>query len=390
MFPHIAAVDGSRSERRPVLDSITGLRFFAAFFVVLYHYAPQLLSGFPAVLRNIGSAGYTAVGLFFLLSGFVLSYRYLEGGSFRGSAQSFWIARIARIYPAYLVGFVLAAPFVIGASLRANSPATAAAKLGLNGVLTLGLVQSWTPWTAWYWNTPGWSLSTEVFFYLCFPFAAVFVCRLGRAQLLWAMALLWIVAIAGPAVLVSAIQPGQQPPLPIAQLAMEVSPLFRLPEFLIGVLLGRLYLIEGMAKQGTGGGWLVFFGLAALLAALAWSPLIPRPLLSGGLLAPATALVLYGLALGGGVVGSLLSHKGVVLLGEASYSVYILQWPVAHALGIESGAPSWLSFLVFSALLVAVSLLCLRWVEIPARRAILSRSKRSPGRVPQYRPALAP
>ncbi len=95
-----------------------------------------MLVGFPTVVERIASVGYTAVGLFFLLSGFVLSYRYLgRDGVFQGSRRFFWVARLARIYPAYLAGFLLAAPFVIAESLRVNTPVTAAAKLGLNGVL---------------------------------------------------------------------------------------------------------------------------------------------------------------------------------------------------------------------------------------------------------------
>lgn len=369
------------AERRPELDSITGLRFFAAFFVVVYHYAPALFAHSPSAVRNLVASGYTAVGLFFVLSGFVLSYRYLEQGGFRGTKRAFWVARLARIYPAYLAGFLLAAPFVIGASLAVNSLSAAAAKLSVNAVLALALLQSWTPFTAWYWNTPGWSLSTEVFFYFCFPLAAPLVCRLGRVQALIAIALLYIAAIAGPAALIWISQTAQAPPLPIPQLAIEVNPLFRLPEFLIGVLLGRVYLLRDRTRHPANQ-WLAPLGLAVVLIVLCAAPAIPRPLLSGGLLAPATALLIYGLADGTSLLEPLLSNPVIVRLGEASYSIYILQWPIAHALGVESGATSWLSFSSFAAALIVISLLCLKWAEIPARKAILSASRKS-GRTAQ-------
>lgn len=353
-------------------------------FVVVYHYALPILAEGPQALTNIAAAGYTAVGLFFLLSGFVLSYRYIDNdGRFLGSPRSFWLARLARIYPAYLAGLTLAAPFVIQASLKANPAPVAAAKLGINGVLALFLQQSWTPWTAWYWNTPGWSLSTEVFFYFCFPLLAPLAGRLVREQILLAMGVLWVIALSGPVLLSCLIPVAAQPPVGPLQLGVEVGPLFRLPEFLLGVLLGRLYVIRGV-RRGTES-WMMAAGVASLGLALAASPWIPRPLLSNGMLAPATALILLSLAPGRGIAGSVLSHKLFVRLGEASYSIYILQWPVAHAFGIPSGTDSALMFGTYAVALIGVSFLCLRWVEMPARRAILYRFGRPQGRKIQVR-----
>jgi len=361
---------------RPELQALTGLRFLAAFFVVIYHYAQPILSGSPNAVKNIGAAGYTAVGLFFLLSGFVLSYRYIDkDGHFLASPQSFWRARLARIYPAYLAGFALAAPFVIEASLRVNPLPVAAAKLGLNGVLALFLQQSWTPWTAWYWNTPGWSLSTEVFFYFGFPFLAPMASRLGYRQILPAIGLLWTVALFGP-ILLSCFRPvSAQPPMRPLQLAIEVMPLFRLPEFLIGVLLGRLYVLRGV-RHGMEN-WMAAAGMGAVLFSLAISPAIPRPLLSNGILIPAAGLVLLTLASGRGFASFILSRQLFVRLGEASYSIYILQLPVAHAFGIPSGTASVALFTAYAATLTGLSFFCLYWIEMPARKAVLNRFGRT-------------
>ena len=82
------------------LHALTGLRFFAAFSVVIYHFAQPLFAGAAAPIRSLAGTGYIAVSLFFLLSGFVLSYSYLNRqGDMRGSRRGFWAARFARIYP---------------------------------------------------------------------------------------------------------------------------------------------------------------------------------------------------------------------------------------------------------------------------------------------------
>src|SRR5579863_1305776 len=94
-----------RTERRPI-RALTGLRFFAALHVVFYHYAVGLL---PYPLSSVAKNGYVAVGLFFVLSGFVLAYNYADRPM---DIRTFWTARFARIYPAYLLAFVLIAPAV--------------------------------------------------------------------------------------------------------------------------------------------------------------------------------------------------------------------------------------------------------------------------------------
>jgi peptidoglycan/LPS O-acetylase OafA/YrhL len=56
------------------------MRFFLAFWVVLFHgYSPTgFLSAvtFPNPLSRLFNTGYMAVGMFFVLSGFVLAYNY--------------------------------------------------------------------------------------------------------------------------------------------------------------------------------------------------------------------------------------------------------------------------------------------------------------------------
>src|SRR5689334_15839214 len=96
---------------RPQLRPLTSIRFFLALWVVVFHQAlPGSYIGSWAA-SSAGPAfgflrtGYVAVGVFFVLSGFILSYNYSLNTSWsRQQVVRFAVARFARIYPAYGVG----------------------------------------------------------------------------------------------------------------------------------------------------------------------------------------------------------------------------------------------------------------------------------------------
>lgn len=87
------------------LRVLTSLRFFAALWVVLFHYWPDLTG--VSTLPSFIAKGYLGVELFFILSGFILCHVYrsaVEEGRFEYGG--FLWARLARIYPVHLVTLV--------------------------------------------------------------------------------------------------------------------------------------------------------------------------------------------------------------------------------------------------------------------------------------------
>ena len=100
------------------LDALTGLRFLAALHVVVFH-SRSLFSAAPQAIQDFLFTGSVAVALFFTLSGFVLTINYAAPDrSAIPNLRQFWAARFARIYPLYLVAFILFTPAVFSA----NSP----------------------------------------------------------------------------------------------------------------------------------------------------------------------------------------------------------------------------------------------------------------------------
>jgi len=248
----------------------------------------------------------------------------------------------------------------------------------------LALVQGWAPQTVCALNCPGWSLSAEAFFYLLFPFLVLPIRRMPVRGLVGLCVLAWLLALAAPLAYMAARPDG------LAHvawddstawlLAVKMNPLLRLPEFVIGVAAGRLFLDGAFARIRSGG---VEVAIAVLLvAALVASSAVPYLLMHNGLLAPLFAALIIALAAGRGPISRALSGRRMEMLGGASYALYILHVPIndwsgrlAATLGIALTWPS-LYALAVSILAVAISIAVFRWIEEPARRALRDRLTR--------------
>jgi peptidoglycan/LPS O-acetylase OafA/YrhL len=355
---------------KPSLDALTGLRFLAAMGVVFFHFSQPILEGRSDAVFNLAGSGYIAVDLFYLLSGFILTYSYLSPeGTLLGSRRNFYASRFARIYPAYFLAFILAAPSDIATSLHVNHLVTAVAKLAISAGSVLTLQQAWTPWTAWDWNYPAWSVSVEVFFYLLFPWLAVRLARLKHTSTLPLAGLFWLLALLAPFVLWTVKgTTGQPTRADHLQMAIEFTPILRLPEFAIGILLGRAYVLGRFRRLN--GNLLATLAFLSIFAVLAFCPNLPHPLLANGLLAPLFALLIVSLAQAKGPLAWFLALPFMVTLGEASYGIYILQIPLALLINRPPPYHSIKILCLYCALLTLCSVISWRFVESPLRKNI--------------------
>jgi len=151
------------------LKPLTALRFFAAMWVVAYHFWPTLGRDRPLLIEK----GYLGVELFFILSGFILCHVYLPPfGERRFSYREFLWARLARVYPTHIVTLIgFGALVYLGALVGVHAGGNVLVWPSLPAQLTL--TQAWGLAPLGGWNHPAWSISAEWFAYLCFPaFAA--------------------------------------------------------------------------------------------------------------------------------------------------------------------------------------------------------------------------
>jgi len=388
--------ESSPSAAGGFLPALTGLRFFAALHVVGHHLRSSRLidlQAWPELDRFFQRAG-ASVGLFFILSGFILTYGNLERLRTRPfHAAAFLRDRLARIYPVYSLGLLLTLPMFLIERSYLGGGALSTETL-LCGGLVLSLTQAWLPQAALAWNVPGWSLSVECFFYLLFPAALAGLQRCSRRAVVGGIVCCGLVA-SGLAfyVALNAIAVRAATGLTPDQLTavMKYDPLVRLPEFLFGMLLGRLFFLRNEAISGAMAPPPTTrrnYGAAAaalFVGSLAYCPNGAFDLpIHNGLLAPLIGLLLWQLALGGGALAAFLARPAIVALGQASFALYIVHTPIIQfARVLMSGrggiAPTSPAVAAIATLLAIVAALVVRkHFEEPLRKRIVGRGASLP------------
>jgi peptidoglycan/LPS O-acetylase OafA/YrhL len=349
----VHALHSPHSARRPALQALTGVRFFAAFYVVLFHTLAFLKLRFQlnAGVEHFLSNGNLAVAFFYLLSGFILAYTYEGKIENLRDYLRYLRARFARIYPVYLVALLLALPFQLKTTLVPR-------------LAVLFMVQAWNPaypGLAGVWNYPAWSLSVEAFFYITFPIFLIAMsrCSVRILRVMMSVFLFVSVVLRTPTMVLGVWNGtfyGLRIPLPV----------LRLPEFLAGVALGLLFLRSGQRPRHS---YLFYLAAASAVVVLSlpigsWVSIVMIP----------TAFMLYELAFSDGVPAKLFSSGPLVLLGGASYAIYLLQYPVRAwtKLLFSYAEPSFslLGSVVSPILLIAFSIAVFRYWEEPVRKLL--------------------
>lgn len=357
--------------RRPPLPMLTSLRFFAALNVVFFHLAPRCSNSF---LRGVTSSGPEMVEFFFVLSGFILAYIYLDDespGSMAAKRVDFWSARLARILPAYGLGLLLLAPIFFYTGLVSRIVPLATFLPGV--VLVPIMLQAWWPPAALLWNVPAWSLSVEVFFYAVFP-ALICVCPRGRGMQTLALAFAMLVAGA----MVRAGLAASLPPSQFLNHFLWYFPLLHLPHFMFGLALGRLFLDVPKSRLLSRPGVFLWGGVVSAVMLLGLRPWLPAWAISPPVLSIIFGTVIVGAAASPSDRG-LLRTPLLILLGDASYALYILHMPIGFWWKMYVGglgpAGDWQLFGGFVVVTVGLSVACFLWIETPLRRIILALSQ---------------
>ncbi|AGW90023.1 MULTISPECIES: acyltransferase family protein [Cupriavidus] len=350
------------------LPALTSIRFLAALTVVLCHFSQIGLLAVPAWFVAAADGGRPAVSLFFVLSGFVLAYNYRDklGGN---GVRAFYAARVARIWPVLLLS-LLPALAVTAWLLHAGDATLLREWYGLARpdlpMLAASLLCQVLALTAWLpfaglnqpWNGPAWSISCEAFFYALFPALLAWAAARGSLALLRWCALLWLLQGAWIA-LVDAATPPSRSGFLIAQF-----PLTHLFEFVLGVCAAQWHARMPLAAAARHRFGIVLTGVSvAILAALAFSS--PGRWPAFYLQAPAFGALILGLALLQRPVLGLLHRRWLVVLGEASFSLYLLHVPLGR-LAWLAGWPRAYGWLALAAA-VALSVLVFRAYEDPMR-----------------------
>jgi peptidoglycan/LPS O-acetylase OafA/YrhL len=365
------------ASRKTSLPALTGIRCFAALNLVFFHFSdPKSFGPFGPIVNG----GYISVSFFLLLSGFILTYNYAERAQ-RGAltARSFWSARFSRLYPVYIFSLLLSVGMLIQ-ELNAHTRT----EFGLGVVLTPLLLQGWHPNLTNFWNTPAWTMSTEAFFYLLFPW--LITRRRPREARTIVLILLgmWVCGLILPSLYMHFNPDGDAHPdrysTGVWMRAIKFMPIQHLPSFLFGMALG--FLNEKIDPDDRRRLVVGIVAFAALYWILCVGDRLPYVFMHDGLLMPLFAGVILCLA-GRNPVARFFGLLPFIAIGEASYCLYLLHfnlWTLLHDdthfmqhSGLAVFDP-WISYLM----LVAAALLTKRFIERPGRSWIMRRLQPGP------------
>ena len=367
--------------RKPPLPALTGIRTLLAIFIILFHFTPPHLGILYPIIDN----AYVFVGFFFLISGFILAYNYADR-AITLSKREFWLARFSRLYPVYLLVLVIS----IG-MLQDEWSARSHTEFWRGVVLTPLLLQGWSPNLATFGNTVAWTLSSEVMFYLAFPFLLYIWATRGKwlntpGRLISLFFALWLFGLT-PHLLYTVLNPDHLA-APADRYTsthllrfLKYTPPPYVCTFLAGVTLGKLHPVLPLTPRQR-----LFVAITALtlLGIFFYTGIAARApyiFLHGGLLTPLFCLLILGLA-GPNFISSIFSFRPLVILGEATFALYLLHFNVfvlihnhhlPQRLHLAAFDP-WISYVM----LLLIAYLAFRFVENPSRKLILRRFSRKP------------
>jgi len=377
----------TRAEYPQQINALTSIRYLAAAWVLMFHLKEftraTALTANPFVMH-----GYLGVDFFFVLSGFVLAHVYKRDADVgRFNYWSFVSKRLGRIYPMHLFTLSIflalgALALLLGLTFDIWDPAQPFRDLDRGQVIRaivahLTLIHAWGSTSGLQFNLPSWSISAEWFAYLMFPVFLLFLRRLPGgegAKLTVAAALFMAMALATQLLM----------GLELTEMSWNIGILRIVPEFFLGMALYGFGERRTFGRSGALLGlWLSLAVVVLSLAASSWVPgvkLIGLPLVVLGL----SGIVLF--AADGDRYGAfpLLSRPGFVLLGEISYSVYMLHQAVmviVFGLLLPSFRPTdaGMGIALIAGGLALTTLLSwasYQWIELPGRSIIVGAARK--------------
>ncbi len=258
--------------RRPMMPAITGLRAFTATNIVFFHFwNPKWFGPLSPLMDN----GYVGVNFFFLLSGFILTYNYADrqdAGQF--SSSQFWRTRISRLYPIYLLGLLVSLP-ILEMEWRFRTHANFFLGLSLTAIMQ----QGWSPRLATFWNTPAWTLSCEVVFYMLFPLLLAIQWPRRVRTLLFVLFLLWLASMVLPPIYMWMQPDGRAHVTRMSNSywlrAVKLTPMPHLATFMFGIVLSRFN--DRMKLSNRSRFWLALGGIVSLFVVLMQGKKMPYP-----------------------------------------------------------------------------------------------------------------
>lgn len=281
---------------RPEMD---GLRAVACLIVLIGH---AIAINYPPASKYVAGIPKIGVWLFFVLSAYLLTMRLIEGGLTGRNIAFYGVSRFLRIAPLFIVavGF-----YLIAGTLGINT---------IGDALAVATLQ----------RSAGhlWTIPVEVGFYVILPVVLLAMVAIGRGSNYRGMTAL--------AVLVAAAVLFWPPNLTPES---STSPVWYAVNFGAGIAAGFL-TASGLRIQISK--WLPIGALAIVVAIVAVNKAGLHGDLANWLMnkhyvfGPLLAVVAFGIYGGRGLLTRAMACRPLVLVGKASFSIYLFHWAICQ------------------------------------------------------------
>lgn len=346
------------------LDSLTSLRWWAAFGVFIFHM--RVFAPVPWLQAFAGFGNY-GVAFFFILSGFVLTWSARPGTS----TKNFYWRRFARVYPAHIVALVLAIPVFYSLIPGHDAPWVKPFSLGIL-LLSLLLVQGWSndPQILFSGNPAAWTLTVEFFFYAIHPWILRVVRLFSTRGLRVMLAGIVVVAFLYRALVIFS---------PEGWWALLPTPIIRGSEFLLGIGMAVLLRRGVCLRIPTAVPLVLLAGYMVSLVAMRVLGIAPGVVYILQRFEAEIFIVLFAILIFAFAQSdlrgrhSMLTKRWMVKLGEWSFAFYLLHATVMYTfLAVFGAQPFGVANLAWYPVIFAAGLLgawaLYRFVEAPVER----------------------
>ena len=367
------------------ISNLTPLRGIAALLTVIFHIDLLFGNGGGLLLKlqdsKMINKMYLMVDLFFILSGFIMFHVYgtwFEKGVNTADFKKFTIARFARVYPLHL--FTLCYTIVlfsITGRLGIHEVPVIQIENNIFSIFTnLFLLQSMN-FHQWYsWVHASWSISTEWWMYMLFPFLVIPFSKLGNLGRIITSALcvvgyviitVWLIPLVTFPPEIPFVKPNP------AELTVNVGYQYGFLRCLFGFVFGMMFYKNyqnDFLKKYLSNGYSLLLMIFGFLICLHFAV----PDVFSVLFLP---LIILSVAYGSQGINQILSTTILQKIGDWSFSIYLVHQPVFYsiiAFIFYYKIPlqfdiftAWLFSFALIGLILLVSYLTYRFIEVPAR-----------------------
>lgn len=342
--------------KKTEVTQLTGLRAIAAWWVVSFH-SGYMLEPLSSRLFRFTRGGYLGVDVFFVLSGFVIAYNYMENPLRKGWERwrEFYWMRFARLYPVHVFTLLVSLMFFLATKVAVlHTRKDFSGWTGGSFVANIFMVHAWFPHVHDSWNNASWSVSSEWFAYLLFPLIVyVGVSRMSpRFGVIAATLAATVPAVIG-------FTYNNVPFFPLIEVLFE---------FAAGCMIYVSFngLKDHAALRSIAGGCL-------LVGIVAWVVLNASTLViwERWMVSLFPLLVMY-LAVSTGIVRRVMCSRPLVYWGKVSYSLYMTHnvtlWVLKYLLPEHHNRMDAGRFGIYVVAMASVAALTYHFVEEPARK----------------------